>query len=351
MARRKKYYSAKAEFATRAVRSVSAVVILTALVLGISYFVRELSTLDPTKLVRVSAPILAKVGVSEEKAGEVAGKFAKRIGETNIGFPDKDVDEEDLVSEDDENVESDESNEEDIVAAESERELFSVAILADSHNDNERLTKALERAEELSVSAVFHIGDLTDLGITENLRDAKKTLDESATKYYAIPGDRDLWQSVGPDNFTEVFGKNYYKVTLDGYKFVILDNSANYTVVEEELIEWFGEEVEDADFVLLAQPLYHPTNDKVMGNVNDETVADVREQAIEILTSIRESDVKAIFAADHHKFSESADPEDEDLVHFVMGAITEERNLQTPRLAVLKVFDGGDYEVEQIVLD
>ena len=175
-------------------------------------------------------------------------------------------------------------------------------------------------------------------------------MDDSGLTYYALPGDRDLYDTVGQQAFLDVFGVNYHSVGIGGKKFVLLDNSANFTIVLGNLIDWFVREVADADFVLLSQPLYHPSNDKVMGVVDGEEDAAVRKQALELLDVIRASPVVAVVAGDHHMSSTSPDPVDTQLTHYVVGAITRERNLQPPRFGVLTIFTDGDYEVKDVVL-
>lgn len=297
-------------------RPIISVIVLTALVLGIALFVKEISTLSYKKVISMSSPLLAKLGLSSDKAGEVAGEFIKRVSDTNI------------------NIEP----------------ILTVAIFADPHSDNLNLLKAISKTKGLSIDTIFHLGDHTDLGVIDRLSEARKVLDESGLKYYSIPGDRDLYQSVGPDNFKQVFGDNFHSITLKGVKFVMLDNSANYTVVDSKLMAWFSEEVKNADFVLLSQPLYHPTFNRVMGVVDGEVVEKVKDQALEILNLIRQSEVKAIIAGDRHASSINIDTQKPTLSHIVVGAITGELNLQSPRFSVLRVYQNLEYKIEDIVL-
>ena len=214
----------------------------------------------------------------------------------------------------------------------------------------ELMVHIVSKTKDLSIDTAFHLGDFTDLGVIDKLEEAKKILDESELNYYTIPGDRDLWQSVGIDNFKQVFGDNFHSITLKGMKFIMLDNSANYTTVDSKLMLWFSKEVEDADFVLLSQPLYHPTFNKVMGVVDGEVIAKVKEQAQEILNLIRQSKVKAIISGDQHSASINPDIQNPTLSHIVVGAITSDRNLQSPRFSVLKVYADGNYKIEDILL-
>jgi hypothetical protein len=140
-------------------------------------------------------------------------------------------------------------------------------------------------------------------------------------------------------------------VTIGDIKFVMLNNSANYTVIDKDKISQFAEELADADFVLLSQPLFHPLasyGKPVMGLVKGEIVPDVKEQAGDILTLIQDSNVRAVIAADHHSFSRYPDRVDAGLEHVVLGPVTDVRAEQSKTsVTFLSVFDDGSYEIEE----
>lgn len=343
----------------RLVRSIVSIVVLSALVLIISYTSKELSTFDTIKF----TSLLGQVGLDQDQVGEVAGNFAKRVSDTDLGLigefskdtaaQNEAVTQENIIAAKSTRLEETVTEEED---AKNGTVVLKVALFADSHSDIENLTSAISLAEDNQVKAIFHLGDHTNLGVDTYLEEAKALMDQANVPYYAVPGDRDLWQTVGPENFISIFGDNYHSVTLSGYKFVVLDNSANNTVVPDFLVNWFNTEVGEADFVLLSQPLYHPTNNKVMGITNGEEVTLVRQQAEELLATIRASNVKAIIAAEQHISSENTDPERSSLKHIVLGAITSTINerpqkiLQSSRFSILSIYADGKYDIEQIIL-
>lgn len=348
-------------FFRRLVRGTVSIIVLSALILGISLATKELSNFNVSKL----AFWAGRFGVDEEQVGEVAGNFAKRVSDTDLGLIEefsKDTSAQNEAVTQENIIASKSNRSENDVDAESQVEssqgdiVLRIAVFADSHSDIANLTKAIKLAEENDVSAIFHLGDHTNLGVTSYLEEAKNTLDTASVPYYAIPGDRDLWQSVGPANFKNVFGENFHVVTLSGYKFLVLDNSANNSVIPSNLVNLFTAELNTADFVLLSQPLYHPTNNKVMGITDGEDVALVKQQATEILDIVRNSDVKAVIAAEHHISSENTDPVKNGLRHIVVGAVTStindrpQRILQSPRFSILNVDDNGNFNIEQIIL-
>lgn len=336
-------------FIQRFFRSIIAVVILSAFILGISLAVKETANLDPYQLVKLAGPLFDKMGVSTEQAGQVAGSFAERILKTNIA-PSENYKEEIGGLDDGEGTLSGDEG-----ASTSRNIVFRTAFLADSHNNYENLKKALDKASDIGVHTAFFLGDYTDFGVEDNLRKSKIFMDESELLYYSLPGDRDLYESVGPQNYYNVFGEPRVSVTIGDIKFVLLDNSANYTVIDSVKIGQFVEEIKEADFVVMSQPLYHPLasyGKPVMGLVKGEVVGDVKEQAEILLDEIRDSDVKAVLAADHHSFSSYRDAVKDDLEHVVVGPVTDVRAEQKKAsITLLSVFDDGSYNLEEVYLD
>jgi len=318
--------------------------------MSISLMVNKTSTLDLYRVIELAAPLLSKVGVSTEEAGQVAGSFAERVLKTNIA-PSENYKE--GVSQEGKGWDFPADGDEG--AATSRSLVFKTAFLSDSHNNSANLTTALALAAEAGVHSTFFLGDYTDLGVEEDLKNAKKIMDESGLLYYSLPGDRDLYDSVGPLNYYNVFGKPRISVTIGDIKFVLIDNSANYTLIDQEILGQYELEIAEADFVVLSQPLYHPLasyGKPVMGLVKGEVVADVKEQAQQILEMIRNSGVKAVVAGDHHSFSRYKDEVDKDLEHVVVGPVTEARAEQKKTsLTLLNVYDDGTYSIEEVYFD
>ena len=361
---KKRRRSRKKNFLARIFRSFVAVVILTAFVLGVALATKQVATMDAKTFAKIASPVTQKLGISEEKTGEVAGEFIERFSQTGIN-KETPVDVKydaryDSDSKDMKDVQSDSDSAEDdgeiLTSDKSKRPLVQVALLADAHEDWDNLEAALEEAEDLDVDQVFFLGDFTDWGDVPGLKNGKEMLDESGLAWEALPGDHDLAQSAsktgggGLENFLEVFGHNYGTTKLGGYTFMYFDNSANFTPLDEERFTWFLDHVEDADFVLLAQPIYHDKSLILMGIVDGEEIEDVNNQRKMLLSKVRQAEVKAVVAADHHMSSVSKDPERASLRHFVVGALASSRNLQTPRFSVLSVYADGSYTLDEVVL-
>lgn len=356
--------------AKRFFRSIVSIVILTAFVLGISLFVKEMAYFDPSKAVKLTAPLWDRLGVSQETVGDVAGSFAERLFKTNIA-PSQNY-KEDSLAESNGAVSNGEINTEDnaykrsgagdISSASSVKDdleiQFKVAMISDSQNENESLSIALKKAGEAGAHSVFFLGDYTAWGSVEELAAAKKIMDDSGLVYYSLPGDHDLGQSVGPSNYNQVFSdKTERVVEIKDVKFVMLDNSANKTLISEADIKAFKQELAGADFVLLSQPLYHYAGPSVLKPImgflleNGELKKNqkILDQSQTILSAIRDSGVKAIISGDHHSFSISQDPVRSDLMHVAIGSVTQENAFRgVTSITTLNVYNDGSYSVVEV---
>ena len=176
-------------------------------------------------------------------------------------------------------------------------------------------------------------------------------------------------QSAGPENFQSVFGGSNRVLSLKGVSFVLFNNSANFTKLEQKDMDWLTSSLNGADFLVLSQPIYAddllpPFNKLFMGSTNGEVPQekivlqeDVRAQRDQILDLVRHSNVRALISGDHHKSSNKIDPANDKLSHLVVGAVSGEINgysqnvIQSPRVATLTVYEDKSYIFEDVVLD
>ncbi len=228
-------------------------------------------------------------------------------------------------------------------------------LIADSHSDNADLRKAINQGKERypDLKFIIGLGDYTDVGTIEELQNAKKEFDASALRYFLIPGDHDLWdcrnRSLPPtDCFTEVFGPAYQSFDFGSYKFLLLNNSDNYTGLDNKQVTWIAAELEKSKqsglkglFVFAHEPLYHPSSDHTMGWVEKS----LKSQAGGLIFQLKDAGATKVFAGDIHFFSEYNEPKT-NLSMVTVGAVTIERNPQAPRFAIVSVFDDGSIKVE-----
>jgi predicted phosphodiesterase len=231
--------------------------------------------------------------------------------------------------------------------------LFKFTLIADSHNSNPLLHKALLQNSKDS-KFIIGLGDYTDIGTITELESAKKELDSNGLRYFVIPGDHDLWDSrdkqKGPlFNYTQVFGKSYQSFDYQGVKFILLDNSDDYSGVSGTQLDWLKKELDDknqiwkAKLVFVHTPIYHPSSAHTMGWVTPE----LKTQAKNLKTVLKNGGVAEVFSGDIHFFSRYSDP-DTNLSMTTVGAVTEQRNVQLPRFAIATVYTDGSLDVDDI---
>src|SRR3989344_6076150 len=117
--------------------------------------------------------------------------------------------------------------------------ILKFALVADSENENDLLTKALTQAQGMGINFVIGLGDYTNVGTIEELAAAKGVFDDSKLEYKVTAGDHDLWDSRnrGEDahtNFRQIFGDSSHVFDREGVQFVILDNSDIYRGIAPE---------------------------------------------------------------------------------------------------------------------
>lgn len=233
--------------------------------------------------------------------------------------------------------------------------LVRFALVADSHNNNENLTKALISAKKEGAKFVIGLGDYSDVGTIEELQKAKETFLSSGLPFYVTAGDHDLWDArdkgqSSAGRFSEVFGSTFQSFSDSNIRFIILFNSDNYEGVDALQKKWLQDALESPEakeakkiFVFLHEPLYHPSSDHMMGKVT----AKLSAQAAGLTQIMKEGGVSEVFAGDVHSFGRYDDPKS-GLKMTVVGALSSERNVQKPRFAIVDVFDTGGYKVKDL---
>lgn len=230
-------------------------------------------------------------------------------------------------------------------------------LVADSHNDNNDLNKAINqgKAKYPDLKFIIGLGDYTEVGTVEELKNAKKEFDNSSLRYFLIPGDHDLWdcrnRSLPPTAcFSQVFGPPYQSFEFGGFEFLLLDNSDNYTGFDARQTAWIATELENFKktgakglFVFAHEPLFHPSSDHIMGWVEKS----LKPQAGGLLFQLKDAKATRVFAGDIHFFSEYTEPATQ-IPMVTIGAVTVERNPQAPRFAVVSVFDDRTSKVEDV---
>lgn len=324
-------------------RLILSLVMFAALLGGIYAAYKHFSGLDPLKLdpQAVLSEILA--GKMPKELSNLPDQFNKKVlgQKKNTEISLEDSSKEDKPKEVETNSDA----------------VFKFLLVSDSHNDNDGLAKAISQAVKNypDLKFIIGLGDYTDTGTIEELKNAKKVFDSSALRYFLIPGDHDLWdcrnRGVAPVScFKEVFGPDYQAFTFEGFNFLLLDNSDNYTGFSKEQSEWIAQELEKTKqekpkgiFAFMHEPLYHPSSDHVMGWVEKS----LKPQAGGLIFQLKDAGVAKAFAGDIHYFSDYAEPKT-DMPMITVGSSGIQRNPQVPRFAVVTIFEDGSSKVEDI---
>ncbi|MBU1032244.1 metallophosphoesterase [Patescibacteria group bacterium] len=236
---------------------------------------------------------------------------------------------------------------------------FRFLVVADSHNDNVNLQKALKQAKEdfSDIQFIIGLGDYTEVGTINELKVAKAELDNSGLRYFLIPGDHDLWDCrnrglIPVSCFNQVFGPAFQSFSFNGFRLMLLDNSDNYAGFGEEQLKWITQDLEKAKdeeikgiLVFMHEPLFHPSSDHVMGWVEKN----LKLQADMLLFELKDAGAKQLFSGHIHYFSQYLEPKTS-LSMVTIGALTSEGNPQSPRFAIVSVFDDGSVKVEDIAI-
>lgn len=289
--------------------------------------------------------------------------------------------------------------------------MLRVALVADSHNENGLLAKALKQAQGKGINFVIGLGDYTNLGTVEELTAVKQEFEKSKLEYVLTAGDRDGWESrrrVDVNYFEEIFGESSRVLEREQVQFVVLDNSDIYKGISEEdwqllqsalslgysltcsstqascgpsaklrtsdtlgpsigsgprlgltrSIESSPRTREDSTtprltFVFAHKTPFHPESRHVMG----EDSAQVARQAQDLLKLLQESNVNGFFSGDLHFFAKFSTKggstaggklSDQSVKITTIGAVASERNFQGPRFGILTVYEDYSWEVEDV---
>lgn len=240
--------------------------------------------------------------------------------------------------------------------------ILRVALVADSHSDNDLLAEALSQAQGRGVNFVIGLGDYSKVGTVEELKAAKDVFEGSGLRYYVTLGDRDEWasRSAGDEatkNFGEVFGQTSHEFELNGVKFVLVDNADIYKGISDDGWQQLEKGVtgiigttglsstarDTLTFVFAHKTPYHPQSAHVMGEQSQQ----VKSQADQLIKLIEQKGVDGFFSGDLHFFAKF-NSLNGSVKMATIGAVTRAPNPQGPRFGVLTIWEDYSWIVEDI---
>lgn len=230
--------------------------------------------------------------------------------------------------------------------------LMDVLFVSDLEDDFANLEQFVSTANNLNPDIIFVLGDISALGVRENLEKSKEIFSGLNSEVFYIPGDRDLWKSSGLNNFKTVFGDSYQVIERNGVKFLLVDNANEYEGISVAQMEFIKSNISSTDYILMHNPIYF--NKSILGMMGKgmgQYSIDVDHQREELLELVRSSEaVKATFAGDQHSFSVSEDEEKASLNHVVIGSLNTERSLDSSNFGYMKIYEDKSFYIEKYYL-
>src|SRR3989304_3106906 len=214
------------------------------------------------------------------------------------------------------------------------------AIVSDTHSDTQQTETALQQIKSSGLSYIINTGDWTKVGTREELLTQKKLFDATEIPYWGIMGDHDRWQSQ-ERNFESVFGVRYESFEKNSIIHILLDSSDLNNGLGETQLDWLELLLKKNKYkrklIFMHLPPYHPTSDRTIASKHGESTS--REQEVSrFLKLIKDQNVLAIFSGDHHLSASYTEPTTSVKI-FISGAVTGERNLQSPRFTKVEVYE------------
>lgn len=215
-----------------------------------------------------------------------------------------------------------------------------IAVMADVHDDSDQLKIMLDMAKNDGVEMVVVAGDLTNEGKVNELTKIKNTLDNSALKYAVVPGNHEYFLK----DFINIFGKNYQSIKLGEVKLILMDNSY-WQGMDEIQKKWIESEVSECRIMICVAIMHKPLNNSFSTHVMGENNKKATAEAKWLKDLLISSGVKQIEAGHLHYASSY---ELEGIRTDIVGAISRDRNNQTPRYTELMI---GRNSIERKVVE
>ena len=227
------------------------------------------------------------------------------------------------------------------------------AVVSDTHSDSEQTKRALKQIRALGIKYIVHTGDWTTVGTREELLAQKEIFDSIALPYWGIMGDHDRWQS-DEKNFESVFGRRYESFEKNGVVHILLDASDINNGLGDTQLDWLDLLLKRTEgkrkLIFMHLPPYHPSSDRTIANKGGADSQIREEEAQRFLSLLKDQNVLAIFSGDHHLSSSYTEPKTSVKI-FISGAVTSERNLQSPRWSLVEVYENSTVSVTDQVIN
>lgn len=212
------------------------------------------------------------------------------------------------------------------------KEIFKFAVMADIHNDTVSLNKALAQAR--GDKFVVVAGDVTINGTENEENKIKNSLDGGQIKYYIVPGNHDDYKDIW------LFGKKYQSFKEGNFKLILIDNSSRRGLGEEQKM-WIENEVKECLVIKCAAVMHMPLVNNFSKHIMGEDNQTAAGQVVWLKDKLLANGVKTGYSGHLHY---SSDYVIDGWETVLVGAVSTERNTETPRFTEVTVYDDGSIE-------
>ena len=212
--------------------------------------------------------------------------------------------------------------------------VYKLAMMADIHDDGVELKKALDMVKSEGNNLVVVAGDLTINGTQKEEDGIKKVLDDGGIKYVAVPGNHDIYKKVW------LWPNKYQSQTVGNWKLILIDNS-DWRGLGTEQKKWIENEVQVClvmhCVVAFHMPLGNNFSKHLMGEYSPATAV----EASWLKALLIKNNVRMAYSGHLHY---SSDYVIDGWETVLVGAITKDRNTETPRFTQVVMYNDGTVE-------
>jgi acid phosphatase type 7 len=187
---------------------------------------------------------------------------------------------------------------------------FQFAVIGDNRDGNEVYTRLIKQILERNPQFIIHLGDMIPKPGEKEWQEFFEISKPIDLPFFPVVGNHETWRTPrGEAMYRRQFalpgGKTYYAFRAGNGLFVILDSEKGDRKIEKEQRSWLEETLlsskEVFKFVFLHRPLFPPADSLKLGRAMDRYPSD-RDN---IHGLFLRSKVKAVFAADDHRYDRS----------------------------------------------
>jgi len=229
--------------------------------------------------------------------------------------------------------------------------VMAVAFIADSHNSNHNLDIAIQQINQTSTKYLFGLGDYTDVGTNAEFQNFNSSITKLKQKYFLLPGDHDLWNGRDKADDPQAYFLKYFQEPPISFvdsdvQFIFVNNADIYQGLKQDklnqIIQTINESRSKTIIILAHKSINHPLTIHSMGYIDDKKIQNVYQQAQQLDQTISQIKDKYIYVVhgDLHSFSIYNQFSEKTAVYSI-GALSDKKNLQTPRYAIGQIDQDG----------